>query len=165
MAEATGNKITVKLRKGGWDVEITCLETQLKQAIETILASINTVGQSSSVPTESPDSTPGNKTCRGLIVELWRESWFSEGKSLAQVHEEIGRRGYHYDRTAVSHALRDLVLEMILSRQGNSRNYQYIQKRPPGLPFAEREKSLDSQFSTTDEPPRTSEELSNEEGG
>jgi hypothetical protein len=133
MAEAAGNKITVKLRKGGWEVEITCSEPQLKQAIESVLASLNATGQVvASLHPEEVQTGTGNKTCRGLIIELWREGWFSEGKSLAQVHEEIARRGYHYDRTAVSHALRDLVLETILTRQGNSRNYQYIQKRPPG---------------------------------
>ncbi len=73
-----------------------------------------------------------NKTCRGLILELWEESWFEEPRSLSEVHEEIARRGYHYDKTAVSHSLTDLVRESVLSRNGNMRNYTYIQKRPSG---------------------------------
>jgi hypothetical protein len=149
MAEAESNRITVKLRKGGWEAEITCLEPQLKQAIETVLVSLNVTGQGTPPHSEEFGAVKGNKTCRGLIVELWRDSWFSEGKSLAQVHEEIGRRGYHYDRTAVSHALRDLVLETILTRQGNSRNYQYIQKRPPSYLSGEKERSLSSSISET----------------
>jgi hypothetical protein len=48
------------------------------------------------------------------------------------VDEEIARRGYHYDRTAVAHALTDLVKENILTREGVMRNYTYIQKKPPG---------------------------------
>ena len=35
-----------------------------------------------------------------------------------------------YDRTAVSHALVDLVREGTLFRDGTMRNYRYVQKRP-----------------------------------
>ena len=120
--------ITVKLRKGGWEVEITCTEAQLKSAIESVLATLET----SNVPkaADQPPST-GNKTCRGLIVELWQEGWFTQERALSEVHEELARRGYHYDKTAVSHSLTDLVRENMLTRLGNMRNYTYIQKRPP----------------------------------
>jgi len=50
---------------------------------------------------------------------------------LGEVHEELSRRGYNYDRTAVSHSLTDMVRESILTRVGTMRNYRYIQKRPP----------------------------------
>ncbi len=134
MAQSPRREITVKLRRAGWEVEITCSESQLKQAIDGVLSSLNVAGSPS--PASSPleeklGNQQGSKTCRGLIVDLWKESWFGQGRSLGQVHEEIARRGYHYDRTAVSHSLRDLVLENILTREGSSRNYQYIQKRPP----------------------------------
>jgi hypothetical protein len=129
---AEGEKITVKLRKGSWEVEISASESQLKQAIETVLSSLSATESASSLSSRNESTNDqGTKTCRGLIVELWKERWFSQGRSLATVHEEIARRGYHYDRTAVSHALRDLVMEGILTREGSSRNYQYIQKRPP----------------------------------
>ena len=128
-----GQNITVKLRKAGWEVEITTTESQLKQAIDTVLSSLNATSESPSAAASKNESMnqQGTKTCRGLIVELWQDGWFSLERSLAIVHEEIARRGYHYDRTAVSHALRDLVMEGILTREGSSRNYQYIQKRPP----------------------------------
>jgi len=42
----------------------------------------------------------------------------------------MSRRGYHYDRTAVSHTLADLVREGTLFREGSMRNYRYIQKYP-----------------------------------
>ncbi|HVB12672.1 MAG TPA: hypothetical protein VNE86_06025 [Nitrososphaerales archaeon] len=80
-----------------------------------------------------------------MILELWEESWFNEARALSEVHEEIARRGYHYDRTAVSHSLTDLVRENVLFRQGNMRNYSYIQKRPAGSA-----RSLIEQPSTTD---------------
>ncbi len=129
---AEGEKITVKLRKAGWEVEISASESQLKQAIDTVLSSLNATESAAVLSSRNESiSNQGTKTCRGLIVELWQDSWFSQGRSLALVHEEIARRGYHYDRTAVSHALRDLVMESILTREGSSRNYQYVQKRPP----------------------------------
>ncbi|MER3408457.1 MAG: hypothetical protein C4292_07035, partial [Nitrososphaera sp.] len=50
-------------------------------------------------------------TCRGLIETLWLEGYFGSERSLGDVHEELSRRGYNYDRTAVSHSLTDMVRE------------------------------------------------------
>ena len=123
--------ISVKLKRGGWEVEITCAEDQLQKAVESVLASLSVSSQPISTPIqEKAIQTSPSKTCRGLIIELWQESWFSSARSLSEVHEEIARRGYHYDRTAVSHSLTDLVRENTLTREGNMRNYTYIQKRP-----------------------------------
>ena len=72
-----------------------------------------------------------HKTCRNLIEELWSEKWLDQERSLGEVHEELARKGYHYDRTAVSHTLTDLVRENILTRVGTIRNYRYIPKSPP----------------------------------
>lgn len=133
MQEGNSKEITVKLRKAGWEVEITCSESQLKQAIESVLSSLQ-----ESAPAISEGNqvgrlnNTGNKTCKGLIIDLWEDSWFSHARALSEVHEEIARRGYHYDRTAVSHSLRELVIENVLTREGNMRNYTYVQKRPPG---------------------------------
>ena len=114
-------------------MEITCEEDQLQKAIESVLSSLTAIPQNA--PLLSPVSderTEGGskKTVRGLILELWGDSWFSEARSLSEVHEEIARRGYHYDKSAVSHSLTDLVKESVLSRQGDVRNYLYIQKKP-----------------------------------
>lgn len=70
-------------------------------------------------------------TCRGILEDLWYEGYFKLEKLLGEVHEELSRRGYNYDRTAVSHSLTDMVRESILTRVGTMRNYRYIQKRPP----------------------------------
>jgi hypothetical protein len=72
----------------------------------------------------------GGMTCRGLLETLWLEGYFSSERSLGDVHEELSRRGYNYDRTAVSHSLTDMVRENIMTRNGTMRNYRYIQKRP-----------------------------------
>src|SRR5579864_4996647 len=125
-------KITVKLEKDGWKVEITCTEDQLQRAMESVLSSLTSSSPTQSMPfIEERQSEGAKKTVRGLILELWEESWFSEARSLSEVHEEIARRGYHYDRSAVSHSLTDLVKEGVLSRQGDTRSYEYIQKKPP----------------------------------
>lgn len=73
----------------------------------------------------------GGATCRGLLEKLLYEGYFEIEKPLGDVHEELSRRGYNYDRTAVSHSLTDMVRESRLTRVGSMRNYQYIQKRPP----------------------------------
>jgi hypothetical protein len=124
--------ITVKLKRAGWEVEITCTEDQLQSAIESVLSTLEAKNQLSMSPLrEKSIQMSQKKTCRGLILDLWQESWFYESRSLSDVHEEIARRGYHYDRTAVSHSLTDLVRENVLTRSGDTRNYTYVQKRPP----------------------------------
>ena len=69
--------------------------------------------------------------CRDLIETLWQENWFTKERNLSEVDEELSRRGYHYDKTSISHSLKDLVRENILTRNGSMRNYRYVQKRPP----------------------------------
>ncbi|MDA4129884.1 MAG: hypothetical protein OK457_03860 [Thaumarchaeota archaeon] len=124
-------KITVKLEKAGWKVEISCTEDQLQKAIESVLSSLTNSSPIQSVPSLDERAQEGSKkTVRGLIQELWADAWFIDARSLSEVHEEIARRGYHYDRSAVSHSLTDLVKESILTRQGNMRTYAYIQKKP-----------------------------------
>jgi hypothetical protein len=122
--------ITVKLKRGAWEVEITSPENKVQQAVESVLA-----GMASKEPAlvEAQEAQPDRRkfeTCRGLIISMWREGWFSTPKALSEAHEEMSRRGYHYDRTAVSHTLADLVREGTLFREGSMRNYRYIQKYP-----------------------------------
>lgn len=127
--------ITVKLKRAGWEVEITAEEDQLQKAIESVLSSLTAIPPNAQLPSPVAEGarqdTGSKKTVRGLILELWGESWFSDPRSLSEVHEEIARRGYHYDKSAVSHSLTDLVKEGVLSRQGDMRSYSYIQKKPP----------------------------------
>lgn len=124
------NTVTVKLKRGAWEIEITAPEGRVQQAVESVLA-----GMSSKEPAliEVRESEPDRRkfeTCRSLLTAMWREGWFSTPRALSDVHEEMSRRGYHYDRTAVSHTLVDLVREGTLFRDGNMRNFMYIQKRP-----------------------------------
>ena len=74
---------------------------------------------------------PRAETCKSLIQQLWSEGWFATPHGLGEVHSEMARRGFHYDRTAVAHALVDLMKEGLLTREGKPRRYRYAQKRPP----------------------------------
>ena len=119
--------VTIKLKRGDWEVEIRCKEDNAKQVVESVLAGMSTkVEKIESKPIERK----GHATCKGLIEDLWNEGWFVEEHTLSEVHGELKRRGYNYDKTAVSHALIDLVREGVLTRVGTMRAYRYIQKRP-----------------------------------
>jgi len=122
-------KVTVKLRRGAWEVEITSPEDRIQRAVESVLAGMASKEPALVEPSElQPEQR--RETCRGLLMTMWHEGWFSSQKALSDVHEEMSRRGYHYDRTAVAHTLVDLVREGVLFRDGSMRNYTYIQKQP-----------------------------------
>ena len=71
-------------------------------------------------------------TCSGLIRGLMEEGWFDAPRTLSEVVQELAKRGYHYDSTAVSHSLLDLVRERALIREGVPRRYTY--RRKPEVP-------------------------------
>ncbi len=122
--------ITVKLKRGAWEIEITSPEDRVQQAVESVLAGMASKEPALVEPQDTQQDQRRFETCRGLIVTMWREGWFSTPRALSEAHEEMSRRGYHYDRTAVSHTLADLVREGTLFREGSMRNYRYIQKYP-----------------------------------
>lgn len=74
--------------------------------------------------------TKNGNTCRSLMEKMFYEKFFENERLLIEVHQELARMGYNYDKTAVSHSLSDMVREGILTRVGTLRNYRYIQKKP-----------------------------------
>jgi hypothetical protein len=121
--------IHIKLKRGSWEIDLDCPEDRVTEVIQKVLAGLNVP---SGIPTASTQEEEGRGvTCKTLLENLWREGWFAQPQSLSAVDEELARRGYHYDRTAVSHSLTDLVREGTLSREGAPRNYRYVQKKPP----------------------------------
>ena len=122
--------ITVKLKRGAWEIEITSPEDRVQQAVESVLAGMASKEPALVEPQQAPEDQRRFETCRGLIATMWREGWFSTPRALSEAHEEMSRRGFHYDRTAVSHTLADLVREGTLFREGSMRNYRYVQKFP-----------------------------------
>ncbi len=123
--------IQVKMKIGDIEFEIQCQEEQLQAAVDKILSTVTKRLEGTKLMTERVASPTRAQTCKEVIRKLWEEGWFATRKNLGQVHGEMARRGFHYDRTAVAHALIDLVKEGILTRQGKPRRYQYTQKRPP----------------------------------
>ena len=122
--------VTVKLKRGAWDIEITTQEDRVQQAVESVLAGMASKEPMRIEPEEQAPDQRRFETCRGVILTMWKEGWFANPRALSEVHEEMSRRGYHYDRTAVSHTLVDLVREGSLFRDGSMRNYRYVQKYP-----------------------------------
>lgn len=164
-SQPSPDEVKIRLKHRDWEVEITCLESKVKQVVENVLSGIdksytnidptlnnrlnevrkeidslklqissNNNNQRHTINTielQRQNIPKGGTTCRGLLEILLQEGYFKTEKHLGEVHEELSRRGYNYDRTAVSHSLTDMVRESILTRLGTMRNYQYIQKRPP----------------------------------
>ena len=125
------NVVRVRLKRGAWEIEISCPEDKVKQVVESVLSGMDITAEAPTIVSERKQQARGSATCKGLIEMLWTEGWLTSERNLADVHEEISRRGYNYDRTAVSHSLTDLVREGVLTRTGSMRAYRYIQKKPP----------------------------------
>jgi hypothetical protein len=125
--------IHVKMKIGEIEFEIDAQPDQIQTAVNQILSTVTEHSKNLNTmqTSERQASMPRAETCKGLIQKLWEENWFSEPRGLDDVHSELARRGFHYDRTAVAHALVDLVKDSILTRIGKPRRYQYAQKRPP----------------------------------
>ena len=121
------------MKIGEIEFEIEAQPSQIQTAVDQILATVTERAKNLNLiqSTERQAPLPRAETCRGVIQKLWEEKWFAEPKGLDDVHSELARRGFHYDRTAVAHALVDLVKDNILTRIGKPRRYQYAQKRPP----------------------------------
>jgi hypothetical protein len=119
------------MKIGEIEFEIECQEDQLQATVDRILSTVTQKLKETPILAERAAEPPRAETCKGIIQKLWEEGWFAEAKGLSEVHSEMAKRGFHYDRTAVAHALIDLVKDGILTREGKPRRYQYAQKRPP----------------------------------
>jgi hypothetical protein len=126
----TPKTIRVKMKVGSIEFEVEGAVDQVDDAIGRFLKRV-TDRLGAPMIADRETAQPRAETCKGIIQRLWEEGWFSTARNLAEVHNEMARQGFHYDRTAVAHALIDLVKEGIMTREGRPRRYQYAQKRPP----------------------------------
>ena len=122
--------IKVKMKIGDIEFEIESQEDQLQTAVDQILSTV-TERMKDTRLSERQQPQPRTETCKSVIQSLWEQNYFSKPQGLSEVHTEMARRGFHYDRTAVAHALIDLVKDGVLTREGKPRRYLYAQKRPP----------------------------------
>jgi len=126
--------VHIKMKVGNIEFEIECREDQVQEMVEKVLSSVTEYASKPiATPPERTPPPARAETCRSIVERLWREGWFKEPRSLGDIHMEMTRIGYHYDRTAVAHVLLDLVRDGILTREGKPRRYVYVQKRPPNL--------------------------------
>jgi hypothetical protein len=138
MEEAQDNQqppqqpIKVKMKVGNVEFEIEGTVDQTNEAVGKLLATVTEKLKETPLITET-ETKPRAETCKIIIQRLWEEGWFADPRGLGAVHSEMARRGFHYDRTAVAHALIDLVKDGVLNREGRPRRYQYMQKRPPPI--------------------------------
>jgi hypothetical protein len=125
--------IKVKMKIGDIEFEIEAQPDQIQTTVDKILQTVTDRLKNTNLNqiTQREAPPPRAETCKGVIQKLWEENYFNEAKGLDDVHTELARKGFHYDRTAVAHALVDLVKENTLTRIGKPRRYQYAQKRPP----------------------------------
>jgi hypothetical protein len=105
-------------------IEIDLLKSKIDRDIN--LQNINQKRNSVSLK----ELAKNGNTCRSLMEKIFYEKFFESERLLIEVHQELSRIGYNYDKTAVSHSLSDMVREGILTRVGTLRNYRYIQKKP-----------------------------------
>jgi len=123
--------IRVKMKVGSVEFEIEGTVDQTNEAVGKLLATVTEKLKETPLISEREAAPPRAETCKVIIQRMWEEGWFSTPHGLGEVHSEMARQGFHYDRTAVAHALIDLVKDGILTREGRPRRYQYAQKRPP----------------------------------
>jgi hypothetical protein len=131
MTENPEPPIRLKMKVGNLEFEIECQQDQLEESVKRILSTVTQYSKEPMIIPERQLPQPRAETCKGLIQDLWQEGYFSSPHGLGDVHSEMARRGFHYDRTAVAHALVDLMKEGVLTREGKPRRYRYAQKRPP----------------------------------
>lgn len=136
MAEQQKN-VHIKIKIGNVEAEISCQADQLKIAVENFIAALEGKEIITAPKTNQEDTSielSGRKkeeTCKDLVRSLWQEGWFGTSRDLSEVHIELSRKGYHYDRSAIAHTLVDLVRDGLLTRQGEKGHYSYVQKKPP----------------------------------
>src|SRR2546428_14087902 len=83
--------VTIKLKRGAWEIEINTQQDRVQQAVESVLAGM---ASKEAVLMESQEVGPNERrreTCRGVITTMWKEGWFAGPRVLADVHEEMSR--------------------------------------------------------------------------
>jgi len=102
MTEEPKPPIRLKMKVGNLEFEIECREDQLEEAVKNILSTVTEYAKEPIIVSERHLPPARAETCKGLIQKLWSEGWFASPRGLGDVHSEMARRGFHYDRTAVA---------------------------------------------------------------
>ena len=119
-------KIRIKINIKGVEVEVEAEPDQIKEVISNVIEGI----ESTNISAEEREVEFFAASCKEAVENLWKEGWFKKPRKLSDVYEELSRRGFNFDRSAISHALSSLTKDGILTRMGRERRYEYIQKIP-----------------------------------
>jgi SOS response regulatory protein OraA/RecX len=119
-------RVKVKLNVGGVEVEIEAPVDQLEESVRRVVAAL---AEGKAREERPAQESRRQLTCRQVVERLVSEGFFREPKTLSEVYQEVKRRGYSFDATAVAHVLLELVREEALDREGSPRRYQYVEKR------------------------------------
>jgi len=120
------NRVKVRLNVGGIEVEIEAPVDQLEESVRRVVSALAEGREREERPVQE---TRRQLTCRQVVERLVSEGFFREPKSLSEVYQEVKRRGYSFDVTAVAHVLLELVREEVLDREGSPRRYLYVERR------------------------------------
>ena len=131
-------KIKIEVVIGPATVRVEAPPEKLEEAVKQVISAIKAVLPQISAE-ELGHVQRGERTrkrmqptCSELLRGLMEEGWFDTPRTLSEVVQELARRGYNYNSTAVSHSLLDLVRERILSREGTPRRYVYYRSKKEG---------------------------------
>lgn len=137
-------RVRVEVVIGPATVRVEAPPDKLEEAVRNAISALRSVyPQLGSEAVKAPEeAVSGEKkasrrpspTCSSLLRALIEEGWFDRPRTLSEVVQELAKRGYQYDPTAVSHSLLDLVREKALVREGVPRRYTY--RRASGPPAA-----------------------------
>ncbi|MCF8885612.1 MAG: hypothetical protein QXL40_03335 [Nitrososphaerota archaeon] len=127
-------KIKIEVTVGPATVRIEAPPDKLEEALRQVIMVLKETLPQSGLKEEIVEKKSSGKvspTCSTLLKNLVEEGWFDKPRSLSETVQELAKRGYNYDSTAVSHSLLDLVREKVLAREGTPRRYIYysIQKK------------------------------------
>lgn len=128
-------KIKVEVTLGPATVRIEAPPDKLEEAVKQVISALKySLPQLRIEEKTAAKEVKGRglPTCSILLKSLIEEGWFDKPRTLGETVQELSRRGYNYDSTAVSHSLLDLVRERVLTREGSPRRYVYC-KSPASL--------------------------------
>ncbi|MCS7125419.1 MAG: hypothetical protein NZ929_00675 [Aigarchaeota archaeon] len=126
-------KVKVEVTVGPATVRIEASPDKLEEALINVISALKSLlpqlrlEEKPSIKEGKAKSLP---TCSILLKNLMDEGWFDKPRTLSETVQELARRGYNYDSTAVSHSLLDLVRERALVREGTPRRYTYYKALP-----------------------------------
>jgi len=138
-------RIKVEVTIGPATVRVEAPPDKLEEALKQVVSALRAALPQLMVEEERREGGERARrrlqpTCSSLLRQLISEGWFDRPRSLSEAVQELARRGYSYDSTAVSHTLLDLVRERALVREGSPRRYVYY--KPVAKEAEEREEAI-----------------------